>query len=69
MNCNKLFFQHVLLHYFNLKKTAVETHRLLSEVYGDKTLSEKHVDWLERFRNDDFDVRDKERPERTAEKI
>jgi len=64
MNRDKLFFRHVLLYYFDLKKTAVEMHRLLSEVYEVKTLSKRICRvWFERFWNGDFDVRDKERPE------
>jgi len=50
----------VLLYYFDLKKTAAEAHRLLSEVYGDETPSETCRVWFECFRNSDFDVRDKE---------
>ena len=38
MNRDKLFFWHLILHYFDLKKTAAETQRLLSEVYGDAFL-------------------------------
>jgi len=57
MNRDKLFFRHVLLYYFDLKKTAVKT-RLLFEVYGDKIPSEKTCRvWFELFRNGDFDVR------------
>lgn len=53
----------MILHYFDLKKTAAETHRLLSEVYGDEIPSERTCRvWFERFRNNDFDVKDKERP-------
>jgi len=62
MNRDKLFFRHVLLHYFDLKKSAAETHRLLFEMvmklYRKKTCRV----WFERFRNCDFDVRDKNRP-------
>jgi len=61
MNRDKLFFRHVLLYYF--KKTVAETHRLLSKVYGDETPSKRTCRvWFEHFRNDDFYVRDKERP-------
>ncbi|KYN18167.1 hypothetical protein ALC57_09512 [Trachymyrmex cornetzi] len=41
MNRDKLFFRRVLLHYFDLKKTAAKAHRLLSEVYGDETPLER----------------------------
>jgi len=61
INRDKLFLRHVFLHYFDLKKTAVD--RLLSEMYGDETLSERTCRvWFELFRNSDFDIRDKERP-------
>jgi len=64
MNRDKLFFRYVLLYYFDLKKTAANAHRLLSEVYGDGTPSKRTCRvWFERFRNGDFDVRDKEHPE------
>jgi len=67
INRDKLFFRHVLLHYFDLKKTAAEAHRSLSKIYGDETPSERTCRvWFERFRKGDFDVRNKERP---AEKI
>jgi len=64
MNRDKLFFRHVLLYYFDLKKTAAEAHRLLSEVYDDETPSLERTRrvWFERFRDGDSDVRDKERP-------
>jgi len=60
MNRDKLFFRYVLLYYFDLKKIAAEAHRLLSEVYGDENPLERTGKvWFERFRNGDFDVRDK----------
>lgn len=67
MNRDKLFFRYVLLHYFDFKKNAAEMHRLLSEVYGDETPSKMERTcrvWFERFRNGNFDVRDKKRPRR-----
>jgi len=52
----------MLLHYFDIKKTAAETHHLLSKIYSDKTPSGRICRvWFERFRNCDFDVRDKNR--------
>ena len=36
----KLFLRGVLLHYFNMKKTATESHRILVEVYGEHALAE-----------------------------
>ena len=37
----KVFLRGVLLHYFNMKKTAVESHRILVEVYGEHALAEQ----------------------------
>ena len=31
----------VLLHYFNMKKTAAESHRILVEIYGEHALAER----------------------------
>jgi len=63
MNHDKLFFRHVILHYFDLKKTVAEAHRFLPEIYGDETPSKRTCRvWFERFRNGDFDMRDKEHP-------
>ena len=36
----KVFLQGVLLNYFNMKKTAAESHRILVEVYGEHALAE-----------------------------
>ena len=55
---DKLFFRHVLFHYFDLKKTAAKTHYYLK--YIVIKLHRKEQVECERFRNDDFD--DKERP-------
>ncbi|EFN77431.1 hypothetical protein EAI_13541, partial [Harpegnathos saltator] len=44
------------------KKSAAETHRILVETYGDYALLETTCrDWFRRFKNNDFDVEDKER--------
>ena len=40
MERDKLFFRCVLQHYFDLKKNAAETHRLLAEIYGESATSE-----------------------------
>ena len=34
----KVFLRGVLLHYFNMKKTAAESHRILVEVYDEHAL-------------------------------
>jgi len=43
-------------------KSAAETYRILVKTYGDHALSETtYRDWCRRFKNNDFDVEDKER--------
>ena len=37
----KAFLRGVLLHYFNMKKIAAESHRILVEVYGEHALAER----------------------------
>ena len=37
----KVFLRAVLLHYFNMKKTAAESHRMLVEVYGEHAPAER----------------------------
>ena len=59
---NKPYLRGILLHYFIQKKSAAEAHRILVETYGDHALSERTCrDWFNRFKNDDFDVQDRER--------
>ena len=51
-----------LIFCFHLKKSAAESHRMLVEAYGDHALSEATCKrWFQRFRDNDFDVRNKER--------
>lgn len=59
----KQHLREVLLFLFNSKKRAVESHRLLSETYGDHTPPIKMCEyWFRRFKSGDFDTEDKERP-------
>ena len=37
----KVFLRGVLLHYFNMKKTAAESHRILVDVYGEHAPTEQ----------------------------
>jgi len=62
MERDKVFFRHVLLHYFDLKKSVAEVHRLLEEAYGDRAPSHTTCkEWYRRFKSNDFDVNDKPR--------
>ena len=59
----KVFFRGVLLHYFNIKKTAAENHRILVEVYGEHALGERKCQkWFARFKSGYFGLEDEERP-------
>ena len=59
----KVFLREVLLHYFNMKKTAAEGHRILVEVYGEHVLAERTCQkWFARFISGNFGLEDEERP-------
>ena len=59
----KVFLPEVLLHYFNMKKTAAESQRILVEVYGKHALDERTCQkWFSRFKSGDFGLEDEERP-------
>ena len=59
----KVFLRGVLLHYFNMKKTAAESHRISVEVYVEHALAEGTCQmWFARFKSADFGLEDEERP-------
>ena len=59
----KVFLRGVLLHYFNMKKTAAESHRILVEVYGEHALAERTCQkCFAQFKSGDFGLEDEERP-------
>ena len=59
----KVFLRAVLLHFFNLKKTAAESHRNLVEVYGEHALAKRTCQkWFARFQSGKFVLEDEERP-------
>ncbi|KAG5317326.1 MOS1T transposase, partial [Pseudoatta argentina] len=59
---NKVYLRGILLHYFIKKKSAAEAHRILVQTYGDNALSDTTCrDWFRRFKNNDFQLEDKER--------
>ena len=59
----KVFLRGILLHYFNMKKTAAGSHRILVEVYGEDALAEPTCQkWFARFKSGDFGLGDEERP-------
>ncbi|KAG5319654.1 MOS1T transposase, partial [Pseudoatta argentina] len=59
---NKVYLRGILLHCFIQKKSAAEAHRILVQTYGDNALSDTTCrDWFRRFKNNDFQLEDKER--------
>ena len=59
----KVFLPGVLLHYFNMKKNAAESHRILVEVHGEHALAQRTCQkWFARFKSGDFGLEDEERP-------
>ncbi|KAG5327808.1 MOS1T transposase, partial [Pseudoatta argentina] len=65
----KQHLREVLLHYFILKKSAAETHRLLVDIYDEHASSKTSCkEWFRRFNSGDFDVRDKERNDNKGNK-
>lgn len=53
------FWQGVLLHYFNLKKTSVEIRCILVDVYDEHALAERMSQkWFVQFKCGDFDSED-----------
>ncbi|KAG5317794.1 MOS1T transposase, partial [Pseudoatta argentina] len=59
---NKVYLRGILLHCFIQKKSAAEAHRILVQTYGDNALSDTTCrDWFRRFKNNDFELEDKER--------
>ena len=54
--------QEVLLFLFNIKKTSSESCRMLVKAYGHNAPSGSTCrQWFKRFKNHDFDLKDKER--------
>ena len=59
----KVFLLGALVHYFNMKKTAAESHRILVEVYGEHALAERTCQKrFARFKSGDFGLEDEEHP-------
>ena len=58
----KVYLEGILLHYFIQKKSAAKAYRILVGAYSDNVLPETICrDWFRHFKNNDFDVEDKDR--------
>lgn len=59
---NNRHLREVLLYFYNLKKSAAESHRLLVEAYGEHAFSDSMCRrWFRQFKDGIFDVDDAER--------
>lgn len=59
---NNRHLREVLLYFYNLKKSAAESHRLLVEAYGEHAFSDSMCRrWFRQFEDGIFDVDDAER--------
>ncbi|EGI67701.1 Mariner Mos1 transposase [Acromyrmex echinatior] len=57
---NSRHLREVLIFCFNMKKSANEAHRMLSNTYDEVAISERTCgEWFQRFKNGDFDVEDR----------
>ena len=57
----EVYLRRILLHYFIQKKFAAEAHKILVETDSDHALLKTTCrDWFRGFKNNDFDVEDKE---------
>ncbi|GFT60720.1 cytochrome b [Trichonephila clavipes] len=55
---NSRHLREVLIFCFNMKKSAAEAHRMLSNTYGEAAISERTCrERFQRFKNGDFDFR------------
>ncbi|GFT77419.1 mariner Mos1 transposase [Trichonephila clavipes] len=57
---NSRHLREVLIFCFNMKKSAAEANRMLSNTYGEAAISKRTCrEWFQRFKNGDFDVEEK----------
>ena len=57
---NSRHLREVLIFCFNMKKSAAEAHRMLSNTYDKAAISERTCrEWFQRFKNGDFDDKDR----------
>jgi len=68
---DKKHFHHLLFHCFDSKKkTVIKAYRFILEIYSESILSVKTCKyWFWRFKSGDFDLKGKERWNRSTKKV
>jgi len=57
---NSRHLREISIFCFNIKKSAAEAHRMLSNTYGETAINERTCrEWFQRFKNSDFDNEDR----------
>lgn len=67
MEENKVHFRHLMLFFHRKGKNATQASNKICAVYGKGAVAERTVrKWFVRFKADDFNFKDQERPGRTS---
>ena len=68
MEENKVHFRHLMLFFYGKGKNATQAANKICAVYGEGAIAERTVrKWFARFKTDDFNFEDQERPSTTDE--
>ena len=68
MECKNKHFRHNLIFYFRKQKKAIETAKMLRDVYGHEVLKDRECqNWFYKFRSGDFSLKDEQRSGRPNE--
>lgn len=63
MVSDKEYIRHCILFMFQLKKNAAEAAEIICYVLGESAVTHTiHKNWYKRFREGDFNFKDRERP-------
>jgi len=60
MERNKKHFRHLLLYCFNLRKQLPNLRFISKTYFWVRSINKKRKYWFQRFKNDDFDLKNKE---------
>ena len=66
MEEGKVHFRHLMLFFYRKGKNATQAANKISAVYGEGAVTERTVRKFARFKADDFNLEDQERPSRPS---